>query len=181
MKAAAGVVVRPGTELDLDAILTLQGEIEEAPQWSARTWAEVVGEALSGPGSLPVRTRRAFVAAGGDADGTPGSHPRLIGFAVGSLVMRAESDDALGAELESIAVSDGARRRGAGRALCGAVAEWAHVYGAPWLDLEVRSQDAVARAFYESLGFAATGVRRRYYKNPEDDAILMRLPLSLGR
>lgn len=41
--------------------------------------------------------------------------------------------------------------------------------------LEVRPTNTVARALYESLGFAVTGLRRRYYG--DEDALLMTLDL----
>ena len=40
--------------------------------------------------------------------------------------------------------------------------------------LEVRSKNAPAIALYEAFGFEITGTRRGYYKNPSDDAVLMR-------
>jgi len=40
------------------------------------------------------------------------------------------------------------------------------------LFLEVRSKNLPARSLYESLGFAVTGVRKNYYKDPSDDAVL---------
>ena len=50
------------------------------------------------------------------------------------------------------------------------------------LFLEVRSQNAPARALYKSYGFVEIGVRKGYYKNPTDDAIVMMLmPRGEGR
>ena len=43
------------------------------------------------------------------------------------------------------------------------------------LFLEVRKSNAPARALYKSYGFTEIGVRKNYYKNPTDDAILMML------
>jgi ribosomal-protein-alanine N-acetyltransferase len=43
--------------------------------------------------------------------------------------------------------------------------------------LEVRQSNAAARAFYQRLGFRATGVRRNYY-GPNEDALLMSKKLS---
>ena len=44
--------------------------------------------------------------------------------------------------------------------------------------LEVRTQNAPARALYHSLGFIQTGIRKGFYTNPKDDAILMKRPLE---
>jgi [ribosomal protein S18]-alanine N-acetyltransferase len=77
------------------------------------------------------------------------------------------------AELESVAVAPAARREGVGKALCEEVFAWCKREGAKEISLEVRSQNAAAIALYRSLGFEAAGVRRGYYRDPEDDAILM--------
>ncbi len=45
--------------------------------------------------------------------------------------------------------------------------------------LEVRPSNAAARALYEALGFARTGLRRRYYG--DEDALLMTLDLAENR
>ena len=44
--------------------------------------------------------------------------------------------------------------------------------------LEVRASNAPARALYERLGFAVAGVRRRYYHDNGEDAVLMTLDLA---
>jgi ribosomal-protein-alanine N-acetyltransferase len=77
----------------------------------------------------------------------------------------------------TLAVRPERRRRGYARALLdaalGAFPEARHVY------LEVRPSNAVARSLYESLGFARTGRRRRYYG--DEDALLMTLDLEARR
>jgi ribosomal-protein-alanine N-acetyltransferase len=95
----------------------------------------------------------------------------LLGFAVG--VVTGDS-----AELESVAVRGDTRRRGVGRALCDAVAEWCRSQGATALELEVRAASAGVMALYEGLGFVSVGRRRGYYREPVDDAVLMRLKLA---
>lgn len=40
--------------------------------------------------------------------------------------------------------------------------------------LEVRKSNAAARGMYEKCGFYNCGERRAFYKNPPDDAVLMR-------
>ena len=39
--------------------------------------------------------------------------------------------------------------------------------------LEVRSLNAAAINLYKKLGFTVDGVRKKYYQNPSDDAVLM--------
>jgi ribosomal protein S18 acetylase RimI-like enzyme len=82
------------------------------------------------------------------------------------------------AELESVVVSASARRAGIGRALCRAVFDWSHSQDATEVVLEVRASSSAAIALYASLGFTLTARRPRYYQDPADDALLMRLPLQ---
>jgi ribosomal-protein-alanine N-acetyltransferase len=46
-------------------------------------------------------------------------------------------------------------------------------HGLEVLFLEVRTQNIVARALYRAYGFEEVGVRKNYYKDPVDDAIIM--------
>jgi ribosomal-protein-alanine N-acetyltransferase len=45
--------------------------------------------------------------------------------------------------------------------------------GATRIFLEVRESNLGARRFYEQRGFAVTGRRLRYYRQPDEDALLM--------
>ena len=82
------------------------------------------------------------------------------------------------AELESVVVSASYRRAGIGRALCRAVLDWSRSQGATELVLEVRAASSAAIALYASLGFTLAARRPRYYRDPGDDALLMRLQLE---
>ena len=42
----------------------------------------------------------------------------------------------------------------------------------------MRAQNGAARALYASLGFVQTGMRRGFYTNPRDDAVLLQKSLS---
>ena len=76
-------------------------------------------------------------------------------------------------ELYRIAVAEKFRTRGIGKALLTyAIAELS-ARGLRSFYLEVREQNAPARALYRSFGFRECGIRRGYYKNPTDNAILM--------
>ena len=46
------------------------------------------------------------------------------------------------------------------------------------MELEVRAGSAGAIGLYEGLGFVGVGRRRGYYRDPVDDAVLMRLDLA---
>jgi len=43
------------------------------------------------------------------------------------------------------------------------------------VSLEVRESNHPARTFYEKLGFQQVGQRPNYYKNPKEDALILRL------
>jgi ribosomal-protein-alanine N-acetyltransferase len=100
---------------------------------------------------------------------------RLVGFAVGKVV--GFGSEGLG-EIESVAVELAARRGGMGRALCEAVIDWCRRQGAGAVELEVRAGSLGAIALYGGLGFASVGRRRGYYREPVEDALLMKLELG---
>jgi ribosomal protein S18 acetylase RimI-like enzyme len=174
---------------DLGAILSLERATALAPHWPPSTYADILES------SAPLRGL--FVAENDNS---------LIGFAVGLLHPGApsiprslrngwETDSATSdrnhihepkdasvchriAELESVAVSASARRAGIGRALCRAVFDWCHSKGATEVVLEVRASSAAAIALYAGLGFTLAARRPRYYQDPADDALLMRMELQ---
>jgi tRNA threonylcarbamoyl adenosine modification protein YeaZ/ribosomal-protein-alanine acetyltransferase len=75
--------------------------------------------------------------------------------------------------INSLAVDEGWRRRGLARAMLRAVFREAVAAGARSATLEVRQSNAAARALYEGLGFQVEGVRRDYYQNPREDALVL--------
>jgi len=77
------------------------------------------------------------------------------------------------AELLKIAVASAWRRHGIGWALLQDVCAIASQAGARRLFLEVREQNAAARALYADAGFCETGRRKGYYAQPPDDALLL--------
>jgi [ribosomal protein S18]-alanine N-acetyltransferase len=143
-------------------VLAIERGAATAPHWAAAEYAACLEENQGAGGAR----RRLVVAESVDG---------LVGFAVGGVVVVA--DEVLG-ELESVAVVDGARRMGVGSALCGAVREWCELQGAAAIELEVRSASAGAVALYEGMGFVRVGRRPGYYRNPVDDALLLRLELG---
>ena len=42
------------------------------------------------------------------------------------------------------------------------------------LTLEVRESNDSARALYAKLGFLQAGLRKNYYRNPKEDALILR-------
>ena len=82
------------------------------------------------------------------------------------------------ASLNALTVDPAARRQGAGRALLTGALAALRAEGAQSCFLEVRAGNAAARALYESVGFAAAGVRRGFYRNPVEDGVVMVLNLD---
>lgn len=77
------------------------------------------------------------------------------------------------AHITNIAVHPNLRNRGLGRLTMLALERKAAELGASRMTLEVRVSNAVARHLYESLGFRGTGIRRNYYSDTHEDAIVM--------
>ena len=83
--------------------------------------------------------------------------------------------------MTNLAVGHFHRRGGVGRALLSELISHACGQGLAFITLEVRASNAPALALYGHLGFAQAGLRRRYYSNPPEDAVLMTLMLGGGQ
>jgi len=77
------------------------------------------------------------------------------------------------AHVTNIAVHPGYRRAGIGRLTMRALERRAVQLGASRMTLEVRVSNHAARRLYRSLGFRGTGIRRNYYSDTREDAIVM--------
>lgn len=77
-------------------------------------------------------------------------------------------------DMMNIAVHPDHRRRGIAEALIIALEEQLRHRGSKMLLLEVRASNAPAIALYEKLGFAQVGLRKNYYRNPKEDALILR-------
>ncbi len=79
------------------------------------------------------------------------------------------------AHVATIAVHPEYRRKGISRALL-AVALQACIHkGARRCTLEVRAHNAIAQALYRQFGFEEVGMRPRYYRDNNEDALIMAL------
>lgn len=76
-------------------------------------------------------------------------------------------------DITNVAVCEKYRRRGVGGMLINAVISRAAAMGLDNLTLEVRKSNTAARRLYEKYGFKAIGVRKRYYRDNNEDAIIM--------
>lgn len=95
-----------------------------------------------------------------------GPRPPVIGFA-GIWMMIDE------AHLVTIAVDPGQRGKGLGELLLVSMIDLSNILGAGKVTLEVRVSNHVAQSLYRKYGFKNEGVRRRYYSDNGEDALIM--------
>ena len=146
----AGISYRRAGAWDVATILELQQESASAPQWTEALWRRTLADASEPRRTVLVAEREL----------------QVCGFLAACVVGDV-------AELESVVVAEKARRRGIGRELCVRSMKWAREIGAKEMELEVRASNAEAQRLYRGLGFGEQGRRGKYYRDPEEDAILM--------
>ena len=145
------LLIHPATVADLPAMMALEKRAATAAHWSAEQY-----EALfraSDPGRVALILWEAS---------------ELQGFVIARVVGKEW-------EIENIAVAGPARRRGLGTRLLGELLDSARAKDAAAVFLEVRESNQAARALYEKWAFLESGRRRRYYQDPDEDAILYRI------
>ncbi|MBR6243472.1 MAG: ribosomal protein S18-alanine N-acetyltransferase [Ruminococcus sp.] len=81
------------------------------------------------------------------------------------------------ADITTVAVSEEYRRRGLGKMLIEGFLDLIPD-DTESVFLEVRASNAPAAALYEKCGFSRISVRRRFYSDPEEDAVVMKLDLT---
>ena len=86
---------------------------------------------------------------------------------VGSQTVLDESD------MMNVAVDPGFRRQGIARALIETLIAELSKMGSRCLRLEVRVSNENARALYARMGFQQLGLRKNYYHNPKEDALIL--------
>ena len=96
---------------------------------------------------------------------------RVAGY-VGSQSVMGESD------MMNIAVHPDYRRRGLAEMLVAELLTALKNAGNTCLTLEVRASNAPAIALYEKTGFSQIGLRKNYYRNPREDALILRKEFS---
>ena len=77
--------------------------------------------------------------------------------------------------VDNIAVFPEFRGHGVGRTLMEALIEKARENGGVFITLEVRTLNLPAIAMYRSLSFTEAGVRRNFYTEPREDALIFTL------
>jgi [ribosomal protein S18]-alanine N-acetyltransferase len=91
---------------------------------------------------------------------------RLVGY--GGLWLMVDE-----AHITTIAVHPTYRGSGLGELMLVRMVDIAREIGARWLTLEVRRSNSIAQALYQKYTFKEMGVRRRYYSDDGEDALIM--------
>jgi ribosomal-protein-alanine N-acetyltransferase len=139
--------IRPAVEGDLVAISEIE-RVSYPNPWHPKTFA-----------SLLRQNRARVLVAERGPDG-------ILGYAVFWWVLDQ-------AELANLAVRRDARGRGLGSALLDRVLAETRRRGVESVFLEVRASNHSARRLYVSRGFTQVSVRRGYYQNPTEDALVL--------
>jgi ribosomal-protein-alanine N-acetyltransferase len=146
--SASDVNVRRLTMLDVPAVSAILCESPDAAAWPQESLSQVVSAAPAG--SL-------------------GWFPTPAAGAAGFLIGRIAGDEF---EILNLAVAREFRRSGIASKLLECSLEFARLGGSQRVYLEVRASNEPAVGFYTRHGFAKCGRRVRYYRNPEEDALL---------
>lgn len=143
------------TEHDLLAVV----EIEETCGLSRWGWEAYYNEIREGRGALMLVARRATAADEENAQ-------EILGF----IAARFTADEV---HINNVAVREDFRRHGMGGALLDRVLREGARRGARRAILEVRAGNKAAQALYHRYGFRTIGLRRDYYTEPREDALVM--------
>ena len=144
-------IIRPARDNDLEAVCHVARKSMVAP-WSP---GQVAGE-LRFPAGLQLVA----------------SNDELCGYAF----FRQAGPEV---ELLQLAVLPAFRRRGIASALVRRGLR--QLRAAEVCFLEVRKADTAAQLFYEQAGFCRVGLRKKYYSNPVDDAVIMKKTVDKDR
>jgi len=133
------------TEDDLDAVALLEQECFSAP-WSRNSLMESLA-----------RPEYTFLVAQADE--------QVIGYA--GMVRTLDE-----ADVTDVAVFSQHRGQGAGKMLVEGLKDEARAQGVAVIYLEVRQSNAGAIALYRGCGFTENGLRKNFYENPTENALL---------
>jgi [ribosomal protein S18]-alanine N-acetyltransferase len=153
--ASRGINIRHAGRSDLPALVAIERASFSDP-WSVESFAS----------ALTMDRMRVLVAEQ-TTNGVGGAERILVGYVL-ALVLGQD------AEIADLAVAPSARRRGIGRRLLERILEDVETRGVDSVFLEVRESNVAARALYAAQGFAAVGRRPGYYRQPSEDALLLK-------
>ena len=140
------LVIRRMTINDVDAVYAIEANTFARP-WSRQDFIK----------EMTTNTCARYLVA--EKDGN------VIGYAGAWIVL----DEA---HVTNVAVAKDFRGQGIGRLLTAALIQYASNLGVVYATLEVRRSNETAKRLYRSLGFEYVGVRKRYYEDNGEDALL---------
>lgn len=143
--------IQPFDPSDLDELMVIEN-ISFAVPWSRESYEEL----------WPLDTVRIWIARAGD---------KFVGYYLVQSV-------GIEMELHTFAVKPEHRRRGIGSMLLNHMIGEAKKHGVERIYLQVRPSNSAARALYYKLGFVSVGIRRGYYRDNNEDALVMRLEVK---
>ena len=144
---SAEIVIRTMTSLDVDGVMTVEHDSFLTP-WSRSSFEEELAEN---------RLARYIVAT---------ENGVVVGYAGTWLVINE-------AHVTNVAVSSQRRQNGIGRLLMESLMELARENGMESMTLEVRVSNEAARNLYRQLGFVEAGIRKNYYSETKEDALIL--------
>lgn len=142
------MIIRRMTDADVPAVHAIEARTFPLP-WPEASFHHEMNE----------NPAARYLVAMGD-DGT------VIGYA-GAWMIFEES------HVTNIAIDAPWRGQGIGEALTRALIQYAANLGVQYMTLEVRRGNLTAQGLYQKLGFINLGVRKRYYPDNQEDALLM--------
>jgi [ribosomal protein S18]-alanine N-acetyltransferase len=145
--------VREARSEDVSRMMEIAGHSATAAHWNQDAYAS-----LFAPGALPGLVTLVI-----QEDGA------VAGFLIGREITQDEW------EIENLAIAGAARRRGLGSRLLSEFLNLARSRGGKDIFLEVRASNHAARALYQKWAFLEAGVRKSYYQDPLEDALILRL------
>lgn len=161
--------LRHAIAADIPAILDLEHQSPSAAHWSRQQYENLF---VSACGQQRSQSYVWVIELGGGAQREIQSEtPEIAAF----LVARRVDPEW---ELENLVVFSAARRRGMGTFLLREFVENVRAGGDKAIFLEVRESNQGARSLYGKLGFEEAGLRKNYYSDPVEDAIVCRLRIS---
>ena len=178
MVAVARYETRPMAEADIHQVAEIERESFPSA-WPATAYRRELANRLAGyvvvfdrshepPAATPSRRRRLLDLFRRNDEPAP-TTDYIVGY-VGVWLLVDE------AHIVAIAVREAYRRQGLGELLLAEALELALANRQEAVTLEVRRSNVGAQTLYEKYGFLKVGVRRRYYSDNHEDAVIMSTP-----
>ena len=140
-------IIRQMTEEDVAAVAALEAENFSRP-WSYDAFMKTLSD------------ENYIVIIAKDTDA-------LLGYCV--LLCTGEE-----ADITNVCTAPAARGKGVATAMLGALMDAGKARGVTEFFLEVRESNTPARSLYTKLGFEEIGLRKNYYEEPKEHAVLMK-------